>query len=418
MTTPGSRGAASPASGAALFAAIEASSLAVGFVTQSVLMRALGPEAYGPYALACAWGVLALTLTEFGFNFAGMQRAVELRADALAAHRHFWAVQGVKGLAGLASVVVALAWLALSNDLQARAMLLATATGAVAAWCFPSWFVFSRQRVITVAVALLLARCAGLVAVLLWVRGAAQWPLAIVLTVGAPVLAGLLMLVDAELRRQWRPLRPRAAELREAAAAGASTLWLSAQAVVSAAVLQSLLFTLATGSALGLFAAADRVRAGLQGLFTAFGSAVYPRWVQQRVDHGDAGMAAVWRLLRLQVGSGLVLALAVALAAPWIVQLVSGPAYADAAPVLRVLAFGLVTTTLVTALGVQVMLPMKQSRRYTGATLVLLLLQALGVAWLAPSHGALGAAWALVLAEGCVGLLLLLRLWPTTAVRA
>ncbi|MDZ7592763.1 MAG: hypothetical protein U5L05_19235 [Rubrivivax sp.] len=187
-------------------------------------------------------------------------------------------------------------------------------------------------------------------------------------------------------------------------------LWLSGYGVASAAVFQSLLLSSTTSATLGLFAAADRVRAGVQGLFTAFGSAVFPRFVQDQVEGYAVGQTMVWPLLRLQVVAALLAGLPIFIFAPEIVRVVLGPQFLESAPVLRVLAFALLSTTMLAGLGVQVMLPCGLGPHYTLATLTVLALQCLWLLLLVPRHGATGAACALVFSEGIVAVVLLMTL--------
>ena len=399
----------SVASRAALFAALEGLSLFVGFLMQPLLMRALGLATYGSYALACALGVLAYTLTDFGANFAAVTRGIELADNPAAARRHVWAVQSVKALAGAATVLVGLGWAWIAGTAQAEAVALAMAIGAAAAWSFPMWFLFSRQKVLSIAASLLLARVVCLGAAFVVVQGPAQLSWALLFTLGAPLLGALIVMGDAELRAQLPPCRPRRKDLRDAASSGLAMLWLSGHGVMSTAVLQSLLFGMTSSATLGLFAAADRVRAGVQGLFTAFGSAVFPRFVQYRVDGDEAAGTRVWSLLRLQLVAAGGVALALVLGTPEIVRIVLGPQFEAAVGVLRVLALALLTTTLLAGLGVQVMLPRQMGRQYTLATLGVLSLQCLALMVVA-RQGAVGAAAVVVLSEGIVGSVLWVQL--------
>lgn len=393
---------------ASAYVAIEGLSLVVGFLTQPLLMRTLGPAVYGDYALAITLGLVAVTVTDFGFNFAGLVRAVELAGDPTRARRHFWAVQAVKLAAGLSCVGITALWMATTGGRQGPTVLTAMTVGLVAAWGFPSWFLMARHKLITVATCLLLARLLGLLGVWWWVHGPQQLLAAIVLTLGAPILAALMAVVDPDLRAQLRPCRPAKADLRDAARSGLSTLWLSGQGVISAAVIQSLLMAWCGNSGLGLFAAADRVRGGVQGLFTAFGTAVFPRLVHHRLQGSAAGPRTAWSLLRLQLLVATLGALVLLAGAPTVMAVVSGPDYADAVPVLRVLALTLLSATLLSGIGLLLMVPQGQARLYSRATLLLLLLQVGALTVLAPARGAQGAAWALLLCEGTVGLALLL----------
>lgn len=396
---------------AAVFAALEGLSLLVGFLMQPLLMRTLGLDNYGSYALACALGVLAYTLTDFGANLAAVTRGIELAPDSSAAHRHVWAVQGVKALAGGAIVLAGLAWAMVSHTPQAQVNAIAMTIGAASAWSFPMWFLFSRQKVLTIAASLLAARVLCLGAAVLVVAGPAQLPWALLFTLGAPLLGALIVLGDPDVRAHVRPCLPSNCELRAAAKDGLAMLWLSGHGVMSAAVFQSLLFALTSSATLGLFAAADRVRAGVQGLFTAFGSAVFPHFVQRRVGVGVDKEEEVWALLRLQVTVAAVVALALIGLAPDIVRIVLGTEFSDAAHVLRVLSLALVTTTLLAGLGLQVMLPRRLGRYYTAATLAVLLVQCMALLAFAPGLSEVAAAVAVVASEGAVALILCALMW-------
>lgn len=395
---------------ALLFAALEALSLLVGFLMQPLLMRAFGPGAYGQYALALSLGIVAATVTDFGFNLSGIVRAVELAGDAAQARRHFWAVQGVKALAGAATVALAAIALTLAGGTEQPGVIVAMVMGAAAAWCFPGWYLLSRQRLLTVACSLLLARLLCLAAVAAWVREAHQVPLALVLTLAAPALAGLFVIGAGELRAVIRPTPPGAHLWRQVWRDGLSTLWLSVQGVVSSAALQGLLFVLAGSTVLGLYAAADRVRAGVQGLFTAFGTAVFPRLVQQQVQRRPGAHAQAGQLLRLQLFAATVVALVLALLAPQVVRFISGPGFDAAVPVLRVLALSLPGSIALAVLGLQILVPRGRTREFSIAMVVVLLLQVGLLPLLVPPLGATGAAWALLACEGGVAAVLAWRL--------
>ncbi|MDZ7592762.1 MAG: hypothetical protein U5L05_19230 [Rubrivivax sp.] len=144
-------------------------------------------------------------MTDFGFNFAGVKRHVELARDSDAAHRHFWAVQTVKTLAGGATLLFGLAWSAVAGTQQARLIALAVAVGSAAAICFPMWFLFGRQKVIWISSSLLVARVSCLLAVVIVVQGPPQLQWAVIFTLGAPMLAAIFLLADLEVRAQLRP---------------------------------------------------------------------------------------------------------------------------------------------------------------------------------------------------------------------
>ena len=396
-----------PWRGPALVTAVEGLSLLVGFVAQLLLMRALGPASYGGYVLACAVGVLVATATDFGFNYAGVQRAVELRDDESARHRHFWAVQACKAVLGaLATLLVVLLAPPLAGP-HAGNVLLASALAALAALCFPAWYLLARQQALRMALSLLLARGLCCLAMAWLVRAPEQVALAVALTVAAPLLAAPGALLQADLRRRLRHPLFDVAALRRSFLLGATTFWAASLPGLAAAVVQALVLACGSATVLGLYAAADKVRAALQGLFLAFGTAAFPASVRHFTDDRRQGWHQGLRLLRLQLAVAVAVALPLALWPHEIVRLVSGPAFADAAPVLRLLALAVVTSTLVATLGVQLLIPLGRAGLYTRATAAGLALHVLALVLLVPRLGATGAALALVLADLAAAALLL-----------
>jgi PST family polysaccharide transporter len=176
--------------------------------------------------------------------------------------------------------------------------------------------------------------------------------------------------------------------------------------------MQTVLFAAASGAALGHYAAADRVRAGVQGLFTAFGNALLPGLAQRQ----SAGHAP-WRLVALQVAVAALMAGGLALWAGPVVRLLAGPGWESAVPVLRVLALALVSSTVLSAVGVQVLLPAGRARAYSLALVALLAAQLAGLWWAAP-QGAVALAWVLLLAEAGVALVLTCLAWSTRRIAA
>ncbi|WP_196886561.1 lipopolysaccharide biosynthesis protein [Rubrivivax gelatinosus] len=377
-------------SGPARATALEALSLAAGFVTQLLLMRRLGPGGYGECVLAVAVGLGITTLTDFGFNIAGTRQAVGWADDAAARHRLFWSVTATKACVGLVAVVL----LALLPG--TAALLPAAAASALGATLFPTWYLTARGRLVVNAAALLGGRLAMLLAVAALVRRPADAGLAAVLNC-LPALAALMLVMvlrEPELRAVARPLPVRAADIARAARMGLPALWISAVPAVGSAMVQALIGHLGSTATLGQYAAADKVRAGIQGLFTALGQALFPGSVARHAD--GAGGA---RLAPTLLGLAGLAALPMVLAPQQIIAVVAGPGYEAAAGAMRVMGLAVVSSAAVTAFGLLGLLARGLDGAYVRALVAGLAAQAAALALLVPAHGATGAAWTLVVAD-------------------
>ena len=399
------RQALGPWLGPAGVTALEALSLLVGFLMQPYLMRVLGPAAFGSYVLTVSIATLAATLTDFGFNFAGVQRAIELSGDDVRGHRHFWCVSLCKAAVGAAALLVIVPLCVALNSPLALGIALASSAAVVAAVLFPTWWLLATDRLLLMAGALLVARTVGLGLVLWGVHGPEDTLWAATLTVGAPMLAaGLCLVIDSELRGRLRWQSATLAEWLTVLRLGASTAWVASLPSLSAALVHGLVGSLGSTATLGQYAAADKIRAAIQGLFTAFGHASFPGSVK-RLRGPDAG--AAWPLLKAQVLISATAALPLFVFADEVVLWVSGPHFDEAGSALRLLALALVSSTFVAALGVQVLLPLKLVLRHATAMLGGLAVHALALALLVPRWGAPGAAAALLVADACAALLML-----------
>ncbi len=390
---------------AAQYGALEAGSLAVGFLLQALLMRALGPSAYGTYALAGALGVLALTVTDFGFNVAGVRMQVTLGEteghSGSAARRLFWSVQLVKAMVALLVMALGWGWSKVQGGDDAVGW--ALGMGAAAAWAYPSWRLMALDRAVPMGLSLLLMRVTALLAASFWPPGPPGVHWAVALTFGPQLVAGLaLWALDPGLRPVRRPCKPDQQSILKAGRAGLGALWLGLQPLVSAAVLQAVLLQAGGALVLGWYAAADRVRAGLQGLFTAFGAAVFPQLLGRSPSNTPLNGQG---LVRMQVGLAFIAAASLSLAAPWVMARVSGTGYTPSVSVLQILAWSLLTSTALGALGMQRLVPAGAQRLLGQALAGLLLAQCVGIALAVPLAGATGAAMVLVASEALAALL-------------
>ncbi|MBZ8141416.1 hypothetical protein CLD22_16105 [Rubrivivax gelatinosus] len=367
--------------------ALEAASLVVGFLTQLLLMRSLGPAAYGQCVLAVAVGVGVCTLADFGFNYAGTRQAVLWADEPLRRQRLFWAVQAVKAAVGSAALLL----LALLPG--TAAMLPAAALAVLGALLFPTWYLMARRRLVPTAAALLAGRVAMLLAIAAAVRGPGDAVLASALNSSAALVALAVAARDPELRA-LRPCRPRAPELVQAWTLGLSTLWVNAVPALGAALVQALIGQLGSHATLGQYAAADKVRAGIQGLFTALGQALFPGSVRAEVG-GRRGQRLAPALLLLAALAALPLVLAPGA----IVAVVAGPGYEAAADALRVMSLAVLSSTAVTAFGLLDLVSRGQDAAFARAIAAGLTAQVAALLLLVPALGASGAAWALFIAD-------------------
>jgi len=161
------------------------------------------------------------------------------------------------------------------------------------------------------------------------------------LAVAAWLVRGKMALVPRMRGTDWWPLVLET--LPYAAAVAVNTLYFRITIVVMSLV--------AVSEQTGYFATSFRVTEVLIGVPSLAIGAAFPILSRAARDDLDRFAYAGERVIELAVVGGIALALAVALSAPFVIELVAGPAGKPAAPVLEIQAIALAATFLTSAGG-------------------------------------------------------------------
>jgi PST family polysaccharide transporter len=225
----------------------------------------------------------------------------------------------------------------------------------------------------------------------------------------------------ALMYRAVPPRRPRLGGAVTALREGWSLFVNSAAITLYTAGTVFLLGFVASNAQLAVFSAAERVvRAALRSL-TPVTSAAFPR-VSYLVEHGRDDRAQ--RLSVIALGAlgafGVLAGAAIFVLAPWIVDVLFGPGFEDAAGIMRVLSLLLPLVAIAGSLAGMWLLPRGHDRAFVRITIAAALASLVLVLAVGAAAGALGAAWVLVGIEACVVTALAVaihrrRLVPTVA---
>jgi len=157
--------------------------------------------------------------------------------------------------------------------------------------------------------------------------------------------------------------------------------------------------------AVGMYNASFRLILALMMLPAAIGDAVFPVWSRESGESKGSRPLALGSILWLLFGSGILVAAALAAAAPGLIRFVFGPAYLPAVPVLRIHSCALVFMYLSAPLMIRLFTANRlKSLNLSLGTVVAA--SALANLILIPRLGFLGAAWARLSTEALNFLLL------------
>ncbi|MDG2240317.1 MAG: oligosaccharide flippase family protein [Longimicrobiales bacterium] len=404
---------------AAVLYLAHALALLVPLATIPYLARVLGPQGWGLVVFSQSLGAWLALVIEYGFDLSGTREIARHRDDHGHVARTVAGVQGAKLL--VCSALVGLIVLLRSVPaFAAEPRLLWWATAfALARGVSPAWYFFGVERLRLPALMESAAKVTAAAGIFLLIREPGDgWK---VLALQAVTMGTVVLVMTFMMYRRVALLRPRLNEavrtLREGVGVfvfrSASGVYLQANGFI--------LGLLAAPSAVAFFGGAEKiVRAGVN-LFQPLSQTLFPR-ISHLAVRDNAAAARTLRVGMVIMGAmGLALMLTLFMGAPFLVNLLLGPGYDEAVPLVRLLALLPPIIAVGTMFGIQWALPAGLERPFYLLVVAAGLVNIAMAFVLVPRLGAFGMGLGVVTAELLVALGLLVvfrnrsgRFWPLT----
>jgi PST family polysaccharide transporter len=222
------------------------------------------------------------------------------------------------------------------------------------------------------------------------------WKVMAAQCVGCVVAHGVtVVLAYREVGFRW----PTLSSVWDALRLGGSMFVFRAVQSLSGSVNRLVLGSVAPVAVLGEYAGAEKITRVFQQGMWPVNQALYPKMTQQAQNDPRAALKTVRLSLFFLGGLGAFLGLVVFLGAPQLVQLVLGPAFREAVPVLRVFSLWVPLIALTTVIIFQLLLPNHLDNQFNFVNVTAGLLGIGAALLLAPRVGAIGIAWAAVSAQ-------------------
>jgi polysaccharide transporter, PST family len=366
------------------------------------LLRALSPEGYGQIMLAQALMGYALILIEFGFNFTAARDISIARHDAARVAEIFWTTTVAKMSLLVVSGVVVGAIVTLTPRFRHEwSVFAASGLLLLGNVTFPQWYFQGLERLRAVALIQTAAKCVVTLSAILLVHSRADVFLAALILAAPQVIgAALTFIFRIPLwpRTFYRPTRADVLRsLRESrhlfTSNIATTLYLNTNTFVLGIVIGD--------RAVASYSVSNRIVAAVQGLATPVTQSAFPRLSHLFAHHPPQAWQLLRRVSFFLLPGMLIACLGVAALAPTIVTALAGHDYAEAIPVLRIMAAVPLLVTVAVILAQLVMVNIGLQRELS---LIYLGVGVLNLALLLPllrEFAAAGAAISLVISECC-----------------
>lgn len=386
------------------------------FLAQLLLARRLGPSEYGLFASSLATVTVVAPLAGFGLS---QFRLKAYGTEGWAADRWLRPAFRFSAFTCVLAVGIVIAWALLGSvvDSETRltlVLLTPVIVGLVAIDLVGSklrleerhkalagWQLLMPAGRLAVAATLLALPFAS-------AHGAALGYGLVALLIAALALPQLVLMQRGGIELKGHGPRP--ALPPSDPEPGALQLWSQAWAYGMAALLYPVFFQASTVllKYLGSNAQAGHYGVALAVMMAVylFPSTVYQKFLLSRLHrwavHDKPRFRRVYRLGNLgMLGMGVMVGLALAVAAPWLVPLAFGPKFGDVAGLLMILSLCVPLRFLSTAVG-SALLTENHMRYRVVAMLLATLVAVLLNIWAIPRYGAAGSAWATVVAEAAL----------------
>ncbi len=373
------------------------------------LARVLGPAEWGMVAVAQAFSMYGIVTIHYGFDLAATREVSRHRSDRKRLGELMGGILACQLiLSGLVAAAAGLAYYSVPFFAEDHRLLYAALLFAIVQGIGVDWYFTGMERLSLMAGIELPTKLVGVVAILWLVDGPGDGWLVLAAYAAAATLATAIG-YGVVLRDVW-PRWPGLARVRETFRLGFSLFVMQVSNLINTAGSAFLLSLLASPQQVAYLAAPDKLARPLAWLTIPINKALLPHLSHLLLHRPDQAHALARISLLLLSAIGLAFSVLVILLAPWLIELVFGPEYEAATPVLRVLALVIPLVIINDALAAQWLIPHHLDRALSVIILAAAMLT-IGLAILVvPTYEALGMAWVTVLVELVILVALLLAL--------
>lgn len=384
----------------------------IPLITLPYLVKTLGPESYGILGFSIAFIQYFCLITDYGFNLSASRKVAMHSSDKFEVSRIFWHVFSCKIILAILGVFIMLMACHAVPYLNMQQDVIWAAYGLVIGnILFPVWLFQGKEQMGFSSLANILSRAVSIPLIFIFVKGADDaWVAAWIMSVTA--IFGGLISIFVLWQKKWILFEKIECKRIVAEYRDGWHVFLSTAAVsLYTTSITVVLGFIAGPIAVGYFVAADKLRQAVQGLLVPISQALYPRINNLMVSQPELAFLFLRRLLRYFSLVGLLLSLSIFIFSPLGVNLLYGELYQSSITVLYILAFCPLLVSVSNVLGIQTMLVLGFNKEFSrilifSGILCLVVIFPFSFFWKEA-----GAAWAVLLAESSVTIMMLFFVW-------
>lgn len=369
-------------------------------ITIPYLTRHLSPEGYGLVAYSLSFASIFNVLFDYGFNLTAARDVSAYREDKERLGQIVSEVFWTKLFLALVATIVFIILVSVLPALQPYPTIFWLGFLGVLTMTFlPTWLFQGLENLPRLALVTVIARLAQIPAMFLFVHtkedvAAWLWIILVSSTV-ATFIGWFLALRGPVSHLQWVGVSGIHHQLKH----GVAVFLSQASVSLYTSLNTFLLGTMTTLTIAGYFASAEKIARLVFSIVLPLTQGLFPRMTRLVAEGTDDALKWIRRAF-LTVGSmGLTLSLALFVFAPLIVTIVLGNSFQDVIPILRVMSLLPFLFALGLSATLFILMPYKLDKFLLLTYLCAGVVNLIFAFTLVPRFGAVGMAWAVVLAE-------------------
>jgi PST family polysaccharide transporter len=369
-------------------------------ITLPYLVRVLGPEKYGLVNFAMAFVAYFVTISDYGFNLSVTKQISIFRADKQKINEIFSSVIISKFLYSIISLVILLAITISFNRFSADSNVFLFSFGIVIGnTLFPIWFYQGIEEMKFITIITFICRSIGTVMIFLIINDVNDYLQLVMIYSSIAIVIGIAGLTVAIQKFKVLIVFPKLSSVRFQIKEGFQIFISIAAINLYSTTNIFLLGLLVNDTAVGYFAAADKIRTAAQNILPTISQTVFPHINKLLNESYDKFIAFNRNLLKYQSMISLFISLVLFMFAEAIVNLILGNQFPESILVLKILSILPFLSSFTTIFAVNTLIPLDLKNEFMKTFLIAGVFSFASALFLVPVYKQFGTAIAFVLAE-------------------
>jgi PST family polysaccharide transporter len=375
-------------------------------ITLPYLVRVLGPEKYGLVNFAMAFIAYFVTICDYGFNLSVTKQIAIFRNNKIKIDEIFSSVTLAKTLLGLISVIIFLVIILSIQRFSVNAEVFLFSFGIVIGnILFPIWFYQGIEDMKFITIITFVFRFVGTVMIFIIINDVNDYPLVVLIYSSISILIGISGLLIAINKFKINLSIPTFYSISFQFKEGFQIFVSIAAINLYSTTNIFLLGILVNNTAVGYFAAADKIRTAAQAIVPIISQTVYPHINRLLKESYKQFIDFNKNLLKYQTIITFFISLFLFLFAEEIVVIGLGKEFLDSVWVLKILAIMPVLSSFTTVFTINYLIPLNQKNDFMKTFLVAGTVSVVLALIFVPTYGKLATALVFVLSELIAALL-------------